>query len=271
MSDESRVVPRRPDDHIDPETISAWLDEPADLSADERFGIEAHLAGCEDCRQVADDLRALVAALAALPEAAVPRPFALGQEHARRPAPVTHREPAASRAASRWYDRQMRALRWATAAAAILFVFVLGIDLATTRFDRASDDDSAPAMSMEQGASGSDEFEAQEATGETMAAEVAPASEQTPEPTSAAASAAQEEATPASADAQATPEADQAVTETDDQARVGTTREDAETRSPSRREERLRLIEFGLATLFVWLLGLMIVLPRLRRWRGNRS
>lgn len=275
MSDEPRVAPRRPEDHIDPETIAAWLDEPDDLNAEERAVLEAHLNDCAECQQVAADLRVLVAALAALPEAALPRSFALGPEHARRvTAPVARREPTPIQAASSWYDRQMRALRWATAAAAVLFVFVLGVDLATTRFDRSASDDSAAVTSMEQSSSaGADApAEGDAANEDTMAAKAAPEATPTPATPGVTPAAAESAVTPAAAQgaAEAGATATDAAGATDQEA-FDATREEAEPQSPSRREERLRLLEFGLATLFVWLLGLMIVLPRLRRRRGNRS
>ncbi len=279
MSDEPRVAPRRPEDHIDPVTIAAWLDEPDDLSAEERATIAEHLAGCVECQLVADDLRALVTALAALPDAELPRSFAIPARHAR-PAPAAVREPAPIRAANRWYDRQMAALRWATAAAAILFVFVLGLDLITTRLDRPTADDEAAVMSMEQSTSAGAQ-PAAEATADTMAAKEAAEPTATPAAAGQAAATAAPTEAAAAAAAEASPATAEDATEptvppTDTVRAAGeptpaADRESTETRSVSRREERLRLIEFGLAAIFVWLLGLMIALPRLRRWRGNRS
>ncbi len=257
MSDELHAAPRRPMEHLDPETIAAWLDEPDELSAEERATIEQHLAGCAECQQVAADLRALVAALAALPEVSPPRSFALAEEHAQ-PALDATREPIPLRASSRWYDRQMRALRWATAAAAILFVFVLGVDLVTTRLDRPVANESAAVAQREQSFAGDG---ATPASGETMAAKAASGETPTPGPEAAALAASPEttEATPAAADAAGA--ATQPTPVVEREVRPET----------SRREERLRLLEVGLATLFVWLLAMMIALPRLRRRRGNRS
>lgn len=271
MSDEQRVAPRHSMDHIDPETIAAWLDEPDDLSSEERAAIAQHLAGCTECQQVAADLRVVVAALAVLPDAALPRSFALPIEHAHS-ASAALREPTPIRSPGSWYDRQMRALRWATAAAAILFVVVLGLDLVTTRIDRPTND--AAVMSMEQTAGGAAQAAATE---EPPAAKAESAA-----PTAAAAGAAlvaSPEAT--SAGSEAAPAADQAAVEgaasPDDTASAVREQSDLAARETnerpvvSQREERLRSIEFGLAALFVCLLASMIALPRLQRRRGNHS
>ena len=280
MSDEQRAAPRRPMEHIAPETIAAWLDEPDDLSAEERAAIEEHMTGCAECRQVAVELRALVVALAALPDAELPRSFALPAEHAQpveAPIPATRREPTPIRASSKWHDRQMRALRWATAAAAILFVVVLGVDLVTTRIDRPTSSNDAITASGPTTAAGA--AAPAETTDETMAAKAAP--EETPTPATGAASlAASPEATAAGAEPQPTPAAAQAETGATATADAAGSAEafggepeptSSAERTVSRREERLRLLEFGLATVFVWLLAMMIALPRLRRRRGNRS
>jgi len=43
VNDDHRVAPQRSEEHIDPEVIVAWLDEPQDLAPEERSRIEQHL------------------------------------------------------------------------------------------------------------------------------------------------------------------------------------------------------------------------------------
>lgn len=282
MSDDHRVAPQRSEEHIDPEVIVAWLDEPQDLAPEERSRIEQHLVRCAECRQVAEDFRALVGALATLPELTPQRSFGLAPEQAT-PAVVTPPPPIPIRTPNRWYDRQMRAVRWATAVAAVLFVLVLSVDLVTTRFDRPTADDSVAVMSAQESASDGAEapaaaneamFAQDDATATSSAAEaeIAPGEAATPESDVAAAeatTAASEAAEDSAAGPEPTPAADAARQAETSQADETAQAEQSPTTSS--REERLRLIEFGLAAIFVWLLGLMIALPRLRRNRGNLS
>lgn len=250
MSDERDAAPRRPVDHIDPAEIAAWLDEPDDLTVEDRATIEEHLAGCVECGQVASELRALSAALAELPEASLPRSFALTAEQAR-PVPAIQRAPIPIRRSSRWRDRQIAALRWATAAAAILFVVVLSVDLVTTRFDRPRVDNTMAISSSDQAGAAGGAAPA-EASPESLAAKAADSS-------------------PAEASSEA------AASEAGDTAMMATEptsageREAQQEPVTSQREERLRMLEFGLATVFVCLLALMIVLPRWWRRAGNHS
>ncbi|MCO5176616.1 MAG: zf-HC2 domain-containing protein [Thermomicrobiales bacterium] len=287
MSDDHHVAPQHNEEHIDPEAIVTWLDEPESLAPEERTRIEQHLAQCAECQQVAEEFRALVGALAALPEIAPPRSFGLTAEQVDRET-ATLAPPIPIRTPNRWYDRQMHAIRWATAVAAVLFVLVLGVDLVTTRFDRSMTSDTAVVMSAQDSGGGAEEAPAaagaamfaqedETATSSAAEAEIAPGEVATPQAEVAesgetAAANEESEAPPAedsAADAESTVGADSARQA--DVAQVDETSQPEQASAASSREERLRLIEFGLAAIFVWLLGLMIALPRLRRNRGNLS
>ena len=61
--------------------ISAYVD--GQVTESERSRVEAHLAGCDQCRSELEGLRATVSLLRALPELPVPRSFALHEAPAR--------------------------------------------------------------------------------------------------------------------------------------------------------------------------------------------
>ena len=61
--------------------ISAYVD--GQVTESERSRVEAHLAGCDQCRSELEGLRATVSLLRALPELPVPRSFALHEVPAR--------------------------------------------------------------------------------------------------------------------------------------------------------------------------------------------
>jgi hypothetical protein len=69
------------------EQLSAYVD--GELDARVRRDVQAHLATCEACSTLVDELRQTKSMLAELPRPAVPRSFALGPEYA-----VPRREPA---------------------------------------------------------------------------------------------------------------------------------------------------------------------------------
>lgn len=93
---------------IDPWTdrLSEYLD--GDLAHDERIALEAHLGGCADCRDVLDDLRAVVATARRLPD--LPPARDLWPDVAERTRGVLPFRPRAAGARSSW-------IRLATAAA----------------------------------------------------------------------------------------------------------------------------------------------------------
>lgn len=67
--------------HLNMEELSAFID--AQLGADERAGVEAHLQGCATCRQELSDLERTVLAVRALPPVSLPRSFRVAAAPAR--------------------------------------------------------------------------------------------------------------------------------------------------------------------------------------------
>ncbi|HUG13599.1 MAG TPA: zf-HC2 domain-containing protein [Thermomicrobiales bacterium] len=285
------------DEHVDAVALAGYLDRPHDLSADQRASIETHLAACASCREALGELRAVVAAMSALPDADPTRSFALTAEMAGRGArsravPVAardEREPVSIRDSRAWHERRMRAVRWATVAAAMLFVFVLTADIATNQLSGRGDDDGFDAMSVQtnapedaaqpaafeapaaaaeptEDAAGSSE--ALRATGDEARAKATPAAattqdepEQAPQAEADAESEAEAEAEP-----RAEPQEDMLFQEQPEDGAAATATDD-DGRSMSTTSQYWRLAQVGLALLIVWLLAAMIVLPR--RASGN--
>jgi len=150
----------QPDQHLDAEMLSAWLDTPDEFSEQDRLAIENHLAGCAECSQVAAELTAIVRAFQTLPFVEPERSFSLTPEAAglvatptlpssRRLEEPSHLHERALEKNTRnqvdhyepipWYERQMRALRWATTVAAMLFVLFVSVDV-LGNIDGGSDD-----------------------------------------------------------------------------------------------------------------------------------
>lgn len=102
----------------DAEALSEFVDGRG--AAETRASIEAHLGECEACRSRVAALRDVRASLAAMPEAEAPRSFRLRQA-------AVEKQPRAAPPAPGWL-RMMPAL---SAAAVMVFVVVLGADLAT--------------------------------------------------------------------------------------------------------------------------------------------
>jgi len=98
--------------------LSAYLD--GRLSPDRSRRLEEHLRSCDPCRRKIDDLRALAEALREMPEAPVPRSFALTPEQVRGVRPV---RPYAR--AGRLYP----VFRNAAAAALLLLFASVGADI----------------------------------------------------------------------------------------------------------------------------------------------
>jgi hypothetical protein len=105
------------------ELLSAYLDDPAGLSDEDRRRVEARLESDPEARRALAELRLIVSELGDLPSMSAPRSYHLDAEMAGAPEPVALQQTAA------WYARHSGAVRWATAAAAVIFVFVLGADL----------------------------------------------------------------------------------------------------------------------------------------------
>jgi hypothetical protein len=95
------------------EQLSTYIDGALDAAAAGR--LEAHLDDCESCRRELEQLRSTVSALRDLPEAQVPRSFALSAERA---AARPHAAPAAPLA----FGMRIAAAGVAVALAAVLVV-----------------------------------------------------------------------------------------------------------------------------------------------------
>jgi len=98
--------------------LSAYLD--GRLSPDRSRRLEEHLRSCDPCRRRLDDLRALAEALREMPEAPVPRSFALTPEQVRAVRPVRPYAPA---------GRLYPVFRNAAAAALLLLFASVGADV----------------------------------------------------------------------------------------------------------------------------------------------
>jgi hypothetical protein len=119
------------DRHPSVERLSEFLDDSNDLDVPEREAISAHLASCQACQSVLTDLQLMVRTLGSLPEREAPRSFAITWNMMQPatspvvPAPIVLQESA------QWHARHAGKVRWATAVAAMLFVFVISADLMT--------------------------------------------------------------------------------------------------------------------------------------------
>ncbi len=311
------------DGHLDAEMVSAWLDAPEDFSEPDRLAIENHLASCAECRQIAAEITAIVRAFQTVPFIEPPRSFAPTAAQAGLAAtstlPVSRSREVESNSqtltadrrsrqstlavdASPWYERQMSALRWATAVAAILFVFVFSADL-LGNMDTTGDDDDSAGFSETSPLRSSDDATSlgaspAEATNTTSAAAAAPAEddqdgEDSGDEGEAADSAAGtvEDATTASggqSQANATEQADvtregvpNAATEENAETIPTTATEAAalsqESQTPDStlssndsvaddgESDVLHLIELALVTLIAWFIIALVALPRMRR------
>jgi len=98
--------------------LSAYLD--GRLSPDRSRRLDEHLRSCDPCRRRLADLRALAEALREMPEAPVPRSFALTPEQVRGVRPVRPYAPV---------GRLYPVFRNAAAAAAVLLFASVGADI----------------------------------------------------------------------------------------------------------------------------------------------
>lgn len=270
------------DDHPTPEALAAFLDASAFDPAD-RAAIERHLPGCAACSAVLAELRALVTALADLPEPAVPRSFALTRamlEQRDLPHALDTRRPVDLERVARWRRRQIAAVRYATAVAAVLFVLVLGADLlTTTSFSGGGDADvsSLPETSGQTFATDTPVGDEGERSAAPAQSEAAPAE---PQPTEASiAAAAAPTATPPGGEAVPTPataedtlaiQATEQPTE-QDQPQVETKAANDVERDAGGRRSGWRTLEFGLALLLAWLLAALVILPRIGAGGATRE
>lgn len=118
------------------EELSGYLDK--ELVFPRVEAVEAHLSSCPTCRAEMDALRALKAQLAALPEAAAPRSFALTPAMAQRPAP----EPARVRTPAR-VAALSNGMRLAGAGMAVALAAIMVLNFSGSGSSSDSGDDSA--------------------------------------------------------------------------------------------------------------------------------
>ncbi|CAN5816027.1 hypothetical protein BH23CHL2_BH23CHL2_07340 [soil metagenome] len=136
MSDDRR---HNRDDEINrptAELISAYLNDWESLSSQELERLELLLDEDQDAQRIHAELRVITRELGNLDHVPAPRSYHLDAEMVGAPEPVVLQETSA------WYAHHAQTVRWATAAAAILFVFVLGADLVVNGvfFDTGDDD-----------------------------------------------------------------------------------------------------------------------------------
>jgi anti-sigma factor RsiW len=256
--------PGRNGEHISDALLSAYISEEIEDGQVART-VGEHLASCEACRRKVNELRAVVALLAELPEPEPPRSFRLTPEMV----------PVRPLRRDRGYVRLQQSMRWAAALAAVLLLMVFGTDIvlyrtavpeATTmskavpgtaeRFSEApaaSDDGRLGVGSA--GEAGSNETPAAEpaTSGETAPAGGAGSSA---EPAPAVSTFQAPAASPAPAADQATP----AIAMQPESKRTGWALSSGR-----------GIAELGLALLIVWLLAISIALPRLYPWLRGRG
>ena len=147
--------------HPSVEQLSEYLDGAAEFDEAERSAIEGHLTSCQACQAVLDDLRLVVQSLAALPVREAPRSYAITHDMLEPATTPAAPQPVVLQESRQWHARHAGKVRWATAVAAMLFVFVISADLVTNgiRPTVTGTDDSASDMTMSQPASDADESE----------------------------------------------------------------------------------------------------------------
>jgi hypothetical protein len=144
------------------ELLSAYLDDPADLSDEDRRLVEERLANDAEARRALAELRLIASELGELPAVTAPRSYHLDPSMVPAPQPIVLQQSAA------WYARHSGAVRWATAAAAVVFVFVLGADLVLNGVfssDSDSGDSSMPAGQAEISVRQDDDDDAESSAG----------------------------------------------------------------------------------------------------------
>ena len=122
--------------HIAGEDISAYVDE--ELSPAETSRVHAHLQSCDECRTLADDMRATQTLVRSMPLVRAPRDFTLGPEFDVAPA-----RGASDNAPKRGWFNFMPAVAM---SAAILMLLVFA-DLSSLSLGGASDSNSAGGSS----------------------------------------------------------------------------------------------------------------------------
>lgn len=136
--------------HPSVEQLSEYLDGSMDIDDAERHAIEGHLTGCQACQAVLDDLRMVVQTLNTLPVREAPRSYAITHDMLEPATPPAAPQPVVLQESAQWHARHAGKVRWATAVAAMLFVFVISADLVTNGIRPLSSgvDDSASDTTM---------------------------------------------------------------------------------------------------------------------------
>jgi hypothetical protein len=80
--------------HLADDILNAWIDGAA--TPQEHQLVEHHMASCETCQRLMDELHAVKAMLATMPEVAPRRSFALTPEQAKKPTPIRERTTASN-------------------------------------------------------------------------------------------------------------------------------------------------------------------------------
>lgn len=109
--------------HPDLELLGAYRDR--DGTVDTLAAVDAHLAGCAECRDALRQLEATIALLGTLPQVAPRRSFILTPELIAASGGPVRREP-------RRHFGWVWPARWASAAATLLFAVTVGLDLGGT-------------------------------------------------------------------------------------------------------------------------------------------
>ena len=103
--------------------ISAYVDDRESLTGDEIERVQRLIDENDEARRAYREIQVITGELAHLGQLEAPRSYHLNAEMVGAPEPIALQSTAA------WYERHAMTVRWATAAAAVLFVFVLGADL----------------------------------------------------------------------------------------------------------------------------------------------
>ncbi len=148
------------------EQLSAYVD--GELNAHARRVVEAHLAGCEECSALAEELRQTKSLLAALPRQATSRSFVLGQEYA-----------VQRRAAPRRASFTFAPVAALTVLVALLFVDTVDFSSMSSSSDDAGGAATSGAPAAERQAESADKGAA-DAGAQTFEGPLAPQGTQTP-------------------------------------------------------------------------------------------
>src|SRR4051794_33161749 len=114
--------------HIAGEDISAYVDE--ELSPAETSRVHTHLQSCDDCRALADDMRATQTLVRTMPLVRAPRDFTLGPEFDAAPG----RQPSYDAPKRHWFNFMP-----AVALSAAVLLLLVFADLSSLSLGGAND------------------------------------------------------------------------------------------------------------------------------------